>query len=971
MGKSALKFTSIRKKLIAQVSLILAVSFASVLSLISYMSVQESTEFFEQNEVQIERALIEKGKLLTENNSIALIGMIEDNAFSAIQELVSSTVRSDRDILFGSFVDMENSPWVKVTPNNPTGFLEQQEILVDVNTQWASSLKSSGVKKTTMEGYSVYLFAAPVTFDSEIQGFIQYALSNRSVLESIESARNQSDKSLRRTLSLLILLGCLAGGMSFIAVRKMAVKLSQPLNALKEAAENIGDGDYQTKIHIDSNDEIGLLAGNFNSMRKTIKKKIKDLSELNALGRTLSVIKSEKDVFRLTLISSHVHANAKYSYIHSRDKEIPIESQCHQPENAEDPIWNNALQNLISSYVASNLETCIHQMYVLDDIRTVIEVPFLAGETIVASMFLCGDEDSLVFSDSDREYYQSLAQVAMVSHHNLHLKHKIEIHNRDLEVTIGERTTSLREKTNDISSMMQNLSQGLFTIIDKGIVHHEYAKHLETIFNTPFIAGSNAIDLLFSHSTLGEDRREQITAVVYCLIGSDEMMFEFNCHLLVSHIEVTLDQVTKNLELDWKPIVHEGRISKIMVAVRDVTKIKVLEGETKNQQKELNIISHLLSVKIDDYLQFISTTGELIANSKELIDRSPQEPLDTISGLFRNMHTIKGNARIYGFSYISDHAHSIENYYDKLRNRPNVSITPTEILSKIRNLECIIQQYGHVNDNILNRKIDSMAENCDNHRFIEKSKLSILHDDINQLNRLNLSSPARNLINNLSESIDSLNAETLEQSLSGICRVLPALAKDMGKRNPNIIINAEGVLIKESAAKLITNIITHSISNSLCHGIDNSEVRIDSGKSPEGNISIDARIVNQMLELEIYDDGKGLAIKKIREQAILRNKLNEGEQFTRESLNKTLFSSGLSTSSRVTDMSGRGVGMDAIKHAIDDAGGSVIIEFLDDINETENDFIPFKIHIRLPSGTFVESCREKRLSPMIKKEAER
>jgi len=111
-----------------RVSLILGAAFIAVLSLVSTLSIHSAQEALARSENQIKKALIAKGKILTQNNSEALKGMVEDNAFSAIQILVSSTVQADSDILFGVFMDIENSNII-VLENDEKNYKKSNELI--------------------------------------------------------------------------------------------------------------------------------------------------------------------------------------------------------------------------------------------------------------------------------------------------------------------------------------------------------------------------------------------------------------------------------------------------------------------------------------------------------------------------------------------------------------------------------------------------------------------------------------------------------------------------------------------------------------------------------------------------------------------------------------------------------------------------------------------------------------------------
>ncbi|MBV5337634.1 MAG: HAMP domain-containing protein, partial [Deltaproteobacteria bacterium] len=137
--------------------------------------------------------------------------------------------------------------------------------------------------------------------------------------------------------------------------------------------------------------------------------------------------------------------------------------------------------------------------------------------------------------------------------------------------SLAQRTTLLREKTNDIQNMLHHMPQGILTVVEGGLIHPEYSDYLETIFETKDVKGKSALDFIFANGNIGSDVLSQVEASTFACIGEDRMNFEFNSHLLVSEVSKTMpDGRIKYLELSWSPICSEhDTVEKIMVCVRD------------------------------------------------------------------------------------------------------------------------------------------------------------------------------------------------------------------------------------------------------------------------------------------------------------------------------------------------------------------------------------------------------------------
>lgn len=145
---------------------------------------------------------------------------------------------------------------------------------------------------------------------------------------------------------------------------------------------------------------------------------------------------------------------------------------------------------------------------------------------------------------------------------NKRLVHDLKIMNDNLEDLVAQRTLQLRQKTNDIQNMLQNMPQGILTVVEGGVIHPEYSAYLEQIFETKEIASKSMMELVFSKTNLGSDILSQVEAVAGACIGEDKMNFEFNTHLMVTEFDKTMPNgKVKSLELSWSPRETENRTS--------------------------------------------------------------------------------------------------------------------------------------------------------------------------------------------------------------------------------------------------------------------------------------------------------------------------------------------------------------------------------------------------------------------------
>ncbi|MBC7983244.1 MAG: AAA family ATPase [Candidatus Obscuribacterales bacterium] len=516
-----------------------------------------------------------------------------------------------------------------------------------------------------------------------------------------------------------------------------------------------------------------------------------------------------------------------------------------------------------------------------------------------------------------------------------------------LEKRVAERTAQLRQKTVDINAMLQNMPQGVLTVMRGQLIHPEYSAYLKTIFETQEIANHNVMELVFGKSNLGADTVSQVDAAIGACIGEDEMNFDFNSHLLAAELDLTLpDGRVKSLALSWSPICDErGMIDKLMLCVRDVTELKRLEAEANTRKRELQMIGEILAMSQEKFHEFMDDARTFIDENKRLIEQATNKQRDTINLLFRNMHTLKGNARTYGLLGLTNLVHVIEQSYDDLRKNDEREWNPAALLAELAGLRAALKQYAHVNDTVLGRKDPGRYAEADEFLMVEK-------DTVQQAMQLLLNVDRRDLTA-MSDALDRMGAtfnligtQPLREILAGTLDSLPSLAKELGKEPPLVEIEDHDIAIRTQASSLLKNLFTHLLRNSVDHGIERAAERRAKTKPAVGRIGLDLTLDNGTLQIRLHDDGQGLPIAKIRQRALEQKLITHEQHTTAEELAQLIFRSGFSTAELVTEISGRGVGMDAVRGLLEKGGGSISIRFLD--SHEAADFRAFETVISLP-----------------------
>ena len=156
-------------------------------------------------------------------------------------------------------------------------------------------------------------------------------------------------------------------------------------------------------------------------------------------------------------------------------------------------------------------------------------------------------------------------------------------------------------------------------------------------------------------------------------------------------------------------------------------------------------------------------------------------------------------------------------------------------------------------------------------------------------------------------------------------RIVRQVGQELGKQVNLGLNNIEGEMDRSVLEKIITP-IEHMLRNAIDHGIESTEQRLAAGKPDEGNISLSFQREGGEIVITVADDGKGLDVAAIRDKAINKRMITADTQATDNELLRLIFQPGFSTATTVSQVSGRGVGMDVVKTEVHHLGGSISIE---------------------------------------------
>ena len=183
------------------------------------------------------------------------------------------------------------------------------------------------------------------------------------------------------------------------------------------------------------------------------------------------------------------------------------------------------------------------------------------------------------------------------------------------------------------------------------------------------------------------------------------------------------------------------------------------------------------------------------------------------------------------------------------------------------------------------------------------------------------------IVNRLQSDVLSLRMVAMDQLFQRMKRTLYDVAKRQGK-NVRLQLSGEETEVDKTVADALTEPLMHLIRNAVDHGIETPEERIKAGKPEEGCVTLSATLEGNTVIINIKDDGAGINLARVKELAVSKGVVTqqEAEKLSDAETRNLIFAAGFSTAEKVTDISGRGVGMDVVRNNITRIGGTVKVD---------------------------------------------
>jgi two-component system chemotaxis sensor kinase CheA len=222
---------------------------------------------------------------------------------------------------------------------------------------------------------------------------------------------------------------------------------------------------------------------------------------------------------------------------------------------------------------------------------------------------------------------------------------------------------------------------------------------------------------------------------------------------------------------------------------------------------------------------------------------------------------------------------------------------------------------------------------------------SILADRLSPADRQRVELPElARLTRQIQDNVMSLRAQPIRQAFSRVPRMLRDLSVETGKQI-ELETYGETTEVDKGVIEKIGDPLTHMIRNAADHGLESTEERIAAGKTPHGTIRLSAEQKGARIFVRVADNGRGINREKVRAKAVEKGIIPADAQLTNEEIDQLICAPGFSTADKISNISGRGVGMDVVRSNVEALGGRVEIHSVPGEGTTFTMILPLTLAI--------------------------
>lgn len=491
----------------------------------------------------------------------------------------------------------------------------------------------------------------------------------------------------------------------------------------------------------------------------------------------------------------------------------------------------------------------------------------------------------------------------------------------------------VNNRTQAVKNLLDNIGQGLLTFGSDLVVHQDYSSECQRIL------GAEIDNKIFSQLIYPDDKDEaQFVEQIFEEVFNCREVYRTKVFISLLPKEIKLDN--KFVSLDYKLVdnIYTPMEKAIMVIMTEITEKKLLENKLKEDEGIMSMVANVAG-NFSSFLECIKEFQYFYGSKLHEILESKQTVAEIYANVYREIHTFKGSFSQFGMQSSVEQLHSMESALSYISGMLD-NFNRKDICAFIYSFDIL---------DFLNRDMEILREKLGSHFFslgemiyVDKSKLIQLENEV-----ISICSPVE--CKSLLPLIRKLKYKSLKEMLSNYPNYTVKLAERLEKPINLFSIEGDDILVDSDKYNGFVKSLVHVFRNSVDHGLESMEARIEKGKAEIGNVNCSISVDNLNLKISIEDDGSGVDFEQIRNKAVDYGlfKNESAAQMNNDQLIELIFKDNFSTKNTITELSGRGMGLYAVKSEAEKLGGNVALftiankgtrlEFMLPIEEIQSD----------------------------------
>jgi HPt (histidine-containing phosphotransfer) domain-containing protein len=355
------------------------------------------------------------------------------------------------------------------------------------------------------------------------------------------------------------------------------------------------------------------------------------------------------------------------------------------------------------------------------------------------------------------------------------------------------------------------------------------------------------------------------------------------------------------LQLEFRPLVREGATTHLMLLASDVTLARRLREAVQIHEaehaKRVTAMHRLIAGGTQVFLAFVDSAGERIKRCEAvLFEHRGTLPTDAVDELFRQVHTIRGEARAFDLVELEGAAQSLEDSLDDMRNA-GLEGTAVRGQGRTGGLEAGVRLLR-----------GALERGCEMLVAASPAGASVFDQATVVRSALReLTEYSAHRTDYLGQLVARLTAVPLGVVTAGVVESGPLWAASEGNR-VIVDVSPRELLVPEPLARVLPGVLAHFVRNAIAHGIEPPEQRRAAGKPEHGTVRIAAEPTARGIHFYVEDDGRGIDVTRVLERTTDTAGSHEASEL--------VFRPGVSTRDVPDAMAGRGVGLDAARREL-------------------------------------------------------